>query len=77
MFTSCFAAGFHFISIAGFHFISLLMGRIDLFVILLKFSDVNRLTYSVLPRDNGVGEGSWAGLCFSPSQWSMVPHFSC
>ncbi|GLT55000.1 hypothetical protein SLA2020_281570 [Shorea laevis] len=34
--------------------------------------DVNRLTYSVLPRDNGVGEGSWAGLCFSPSQWSMA-----
>ncbi|XP_042487153.1 uncharacterized protein LOC122067384 isoform X1 [Macadamia integrifolia] len=34
--------------------------------------DVDRLSYSVLPRDCGVGEGSWAGLCFSPSQWSMV-----
>ena len=38
-------------------------------------SDVNRVTLSVLPRDCGVGEGSWAGLCFSPSQWSMVPSF--
>jgi hypothetical protein len=74
MYTSCFAVGFHFVSISGF---ALLKGRINLFVILLKFSDVNRLTYSVLPRDNGVGEGSWAGLCFSPSQWSMVLHFSC
>lgn len=36
------------------------------------FSDVNRLTYSVSPRDCGVGEGSWAGLCFNPTQWSMV-----
>ena len=35
-------------------------------------SDVNRVTFSALPRDCGVGEGSWAGLCFSPSQWSMV-----
>ncbi|XP_031282112.1 uncharacterized protein LOC116140656 isoform X1 [Pistacia vera] len=34
--------------------------------------DVERLTYSVLPQDCGVGEGSWAGLCFSPSQWSMA-----
>ncbi|CBI18207.3 unnamed protein product, partial [Vitis vinifera] len=34
--------------------------------------DVNRVTLSVLPRDCGVGEGSWAGLCFSPSQWSMA-----
>ncbi|KAK9270410.1 hypothetical protein L1049_025989 [Liquidambar formosana] len=33
---------------------------------------VDRLTFSVLPRDCGVGEGSWAGLCFSPSQWSMA-----
>ncbi|XP_043719215.1 uncharacterized protein LOC122667087 isoform X2 [Telopea speciosissima] len=34
--------------------------------------DVDRLSYSVLPRDCGVGEGSWAGLCFSPSQRSMA-----
>lgn len=34
--------------------------------------DVNRLTYSVSPRDCGVGEGSWAGLCFNPTQWSMA-----
>ncbi|KAF8404430.1 hypothetical protein HHK36_009315 [Tetracentron sinense] len=38
----------------------------------LVLSDFERLTYSVLPRDSGVGEGSWAGLCFSPSQWSMA-----
>ncbi|KAJ6391835.1 hypothetical protein OIU77_025739 [Salix suchowensis] len=34
--------------------------------------DIDQLTYSVLPRDSGVGEGSWAGLCFSRSQWSMA-----
>ncbi|XP_075641268.1 uncharacterized protein LOC142612974 [Castanea sativa] len=34
--------------------------------------DANRLTYSVLPQDGGVGEGGWAGLCFSPSQLSMA-----
>ncbi|KAJ4700968.1 Guanine nucleotide-binding protein, beta subunit [Melia azedarach] len=34
--------------------------------------DVERLTYSVLPQDCGVGEVSWAGLCFNPSQWSMA-----
>ncbi|CAL1363082.1 unnamed protein product [Linum trigynum] len=31
-------------------------------------NDVDRLIYSVLPRDSGVGEGGWAGLCFSPTQ---------
>ncbi|KAJ4834169.1 hypothetical protein Tsubulata_004685 [Turnera subulata] len=41
--------------------------------------DIERLTYSVLPRDSGVREGSWAGLSFSPSQWSMaaVAHSFC
>ncbi|KAK3428124.1 hypothetical protein EUGRSUZ_F04237 [Eucalyptus grandis] len=34
--------------------------------------DDSRLTYSVLPQDCGIGEGSWAGLCFSPNQWSMA-----
>ncbi|WMV26753.1 hypothetical protein MTR67_020138 [Solanum verrucosum] len=34
--------------------------------------DVNGLTYSVSPRDCGVGEGSWAGLCFNPTQRSMA-----
>ncbi|XP_031500504.1 uncharacterized protein LOC116264434 isoform X1 [Nymphaea colorata] len=34
--------------------------------------DIERLTYSALPLDCGVGEGSWAGLCFSPNQWSTV-----
>ncbi|KAK7270950.1 hypothetical protein RJT34_26494 [Clitoria ternatea] len=34
--------------------------------------DVDRLTYSVLPHDNGIGEGSWSGLCFCPNQWSMA-----
>ncbi|XP_058088730.1 uncharacterized protein LOC131235550 isoform X6 [Magnolia sinica] len=34
--------------------------------------DIDLPTYSVLPRDCGVGEGSWAGICFSPSHWSMT-----
>ncbi|XP_019152910.1 PREDICTED: uncharacterized protein LOC109149551 [Ipomoea nil] len=34
--------------------------------------DVDRLTFSISPRDSGVGEGSWAGLCFNPTQWSMA-----
>ncbi|CAN0921577.1 hypothetical protein LINGRAHAP2_LOCUS32666 [Linum grandiflorum] len=32
-------------------------------------NDVDRLTYSALPRDSGVGEGGWAGLSFSPTQF--------
>ncbi|XP_062101369.1 uncharacterized protein LOC133807207 [Humulus lupulus] len=34
--------------------------------------DVDRLTYTASPRDRGIGESSWAGLCFSPNQWSMA-----
>ncbi|KAM3305689.1 putative protein isoform X1 [Capsicum chacoense] len=34
--------------------------------------DINGLTYSVSPRDRGVGEGSWTGLCFNPTQQSMA-----
>ncbi|KAK1436404.1 hypothetical protein QVD17_02184 [Tagetes erecta] len=34
--------------------------------------DVEKLTFYVSPRDFGVGEAGWAGLCFSPSQWSMT-----
>ncbi|XP_066311519.1 uncharacterized protein [Miscanthus floridulus] len=34
--------------------------------------DIDRTSYSVPPRDCGVGEGSWAGICFSPIQQSMV-----
>ncbi|XP_054823431.1 uncharacterized protein LOC129321620 [Prosopis cineraria] len=34
--------------------------------------DVDMLTYSVSPNDYGIGEGSWSGLCFSPSQWFMA-----
>lgn len=37
-----------------------------------KDPDVNRVIYSAGPQDCGVGEGSWAGLCFSPTQWSMA-----
>jgi hypothetical protein len=33
------------------------------------------LLISSFPQDSGAGEGSWAGLCFSPSQWSMVIAF--
>ncbi|XP_042033304.1 uncharacterized protein LOC121779907 isoform X2 [Salvia splendens] len=35
-------------------------------------TDIDGSTYSVSPRDCGVGEGSWAGLCFNPSQLSMA-----
>ncbi|KAH6824104.1 hypothetical protein C2S53_004070 [Perilla frutescens var. hirtella] len=35
-------------------------------------TDADRSTYSVSPQDCGVGEGSWAGLCFNPSQLSMA-----
>ncbi|XP_043809509.1 uncharacterized protein LOC110605820 isoform X2 [Manihot esculenta] len=41
-------------------------------IVLCETENIDSLTYSVLPRDSGVGEGSWAGLCFSPSQWSMA-----
>jgi hypothetical protein len=41
----------------------------------LLFSYIIQLTYSSFPQDSGAGEGSWAGLCFSPSQWSMVIAF--
>ncbi|VAH65844.1 unnamed protein product [Triticum turgidum subsp. durum] len=34
--------------------------------------DIDRASYSVPPRDSGVGEGSWAGLCFSPTHQSTV-----
>ncbi|OAY80106.1 hypothetical protein ACMD2_22051 [Ananas comosus] len=35
-------------------------------------ADIDRLSHSVLPRDCGIGEGSWAGICFSPIHWSTV-----
>ncbi|KAG0499992.1 hypothetical protein HPP92_000064 [Vanilla planifolia] len=35
-------------------------------------ADVDKISYSVLPRNNGVGEGSWAGLCFSSVHQSTV-----
>ncbi|XP_072964108.1 uncharacterized protein [Typha angustifolia] len=35
-------------------------------------ADIDRLSYSVLPRDSGVGEGSWTGICFSPTHWSTA-----
>ncbi|KAL5843743.1 hypothetical protein ACOSQ3_009738 [Xanthoceras sorbifolium] len=56
----------------------LVLGSVDSFghLIVSKLDtcgkDVDRLTYSVLPPDRGIGEGSWTGLCFSPSQWSMA-----
>ncbi|KAK3166071.1 hypothetical protein QOZ80_1AG0041100 [Eleusine coracana subsp. coracana] len=34
--------------------------------------DIDRTSYSVPPRDCGIGEGSWAGICFSPMHQSMV-----
>ncbi|KAL3845417.1 hypothetical protein ACJIZ3_002820 [Penstemon smallii] len=35
-------------------------------------TDGDDFTYSVSPLDYGVGEGSWAGLCFNPNQLSMA-----
>ncbi|KMZ67621.1 hypothetical protein ZOSMA_25G00040 [Zostera marina] len=35
-------------------------------------SDIDSLSYSVLPHECGVGEGSWAGVCFSPRHWSTA-----
>ncbi|KAL3638918.1 hypothetical protein CASFOL_016825 [Castilleja foliolosa] len=42
-------------------------------------SNTDGFTYSVSPRDYGVGEGGWAGLCFNPNQLSMaaVAHSFC
>ncbi|KAF3445507.1 hypothetical protein FNV43_RR10683 [Rhamnella rubrinervis] len=56
----------------------LMLGSVDAYghLIVSKLDtagkDVDRLTYTVLPHDSGVGEGSWAGLCFSSTQWSMA-----
>lgn len=56
----------------------LIMGTVDSYGHLIVSrldvvgSDVDRLSYSVLPRDCGVGEGSWAGVCFSPMHWSTA-----
>nr|XP_029121707.1 uncharacterized protein LOC105049447 isoform X4 [Elaeis guineensis] len=41
-------------------------------VVIAEGDNVDRLSYSVLPQDCGVGEGSWAGVCFSPVHWSTV-----
>ncbi|KAB2044708.1 hypothetical protein ES319_D01G109000v1 [Gossypium barbadense] len=41
-------------------------------IVLTEIENVDKITYSVLPRDFGVGEGSWSGVCFSPIQWSMA-----
>ncbi|EXC19890.1 hypothetical protein L484_017867 [Morus notabilis] len=56
----------------------LMFGSVDSYgdVIVSKLDsngkDIDRLTYTVSPHDSGVGESSWAGLCFSPAQWSMA-----
>ncbi|KAK2366582.1 hypothetical protein P8452_55110 [Trifolium repens] len=56
----------------------LLLGSVDSYghLIVSKLDasgkDIDRLTYSALPPDNGIGEGSWSGLCFSPNQISMA-----
>lgn len=56
----------------------LIMGSVDCYGHLIVSwldaidSDIDRISYSVLPRDCGIGEGSWAGVCFSPVQWSTA-----
>ncbi|CAN6452612.1 unnamed protein product [Victoria cruziana] len=47
-------------------------GHVIVSILDVGSQDTERLTYSALPRDSGVGEGSWAGLCFSPNQWSTM-----
>ncbi|XP_057795421.1 uncharacterized protein LOC131011693 isoform X2 [Salvia miltiorrhiza] len=53
-----------------------LLGSVDSYgdLIVSRVDDFNTdgSTYSVSPRDCGVGEGSWAGLCFNPGQLSMA-----
>ncbi|XP_047341894.1 uncharacterized protein LOC124945494 [Impatiens glandulifera] len=57
---------------------SLILGSVDSYghLIVSKLDssgkDVDRVTFSALPRDCGVGEGSWSGLCFSPTHWSRA-----
>ncbi|KAG0495374.1 hypothetical protein HPP92_000065 [Vanilla planifolia] len=57
---------------------SFIMGTVDSYghLILSRLerngADVDKISYSVLPRNNGVGEGSWAGLCFSSVHQSTV-----
>lgn len=57
---------------------SIVLGSVDSFghLIVSKMDandkDADNCTYSVVPRDFGVGEGGWAGLSFSPIQWSMA-----
>ncbi|XP_017437611.1 uncharacterized protein LOC108343754 isoform X2 [Vigna angularis] len=41
-------------------------------IALAEVENVDKLTYSALPHDNGIGEGSWSGLCFCPNQWSTT-----
>ncbi|XP_078434065.1 uncharacterized protein LOC144705327 isoform X2 [Wolffia australiana] len=61
----------------------LMLGTVDcygqLIVSEIDENDINGRSYSVLPRGYGVGEGSWAGVCFSPRQSSMtaVVHSFC
>ncbi|KAG8054630.1 hypothetical protein GUJ93_ZPchr0001g31286 [Zizania palustris] len=45
----------------------LIVSRLDIVA-----DDLDRASYSVPPHDCGVGEGSWAGLCFSPMHLSTV-----
>lgn len=57
---------------------TIILGSVDSFghLIVSKMDtndqDADKCTYSVVPRDFGVGEGGWAGLCFSPVQWSVT-----
>ncbi|KAL3638922.1 hypothetical protein CASFOL_016829 [Castilleja foliolosa] len=52
-----------------------ILGSVDsyghLIVSPFDVSNTDGFTYSVSPRDYGVGEGGWAGLCFNPNQLSM------
>ncbi|KAL9243694.1 hypothetical protein vseg_017551 [Gypsophila vaccaria] len=65
------------ISLAKTSSASCIIGSVDSYGHLIV-SEINaddkdvQKTFAVSPQDCGVGEGSWAGLSFSPSQWSTV-----
>lgn len=58
--------------------LALVMGTVDSFGHLIVSqldmisSDFDRVSYSVPNQHCGLGESSWAGMCFSPSRWSMT-----
>ncbi|MQL85190.1 hypothetical protein Taro_017711, partial [Colocasia esculenta] len=63
----------------------ILLGTVDSFGHLIvsrldaNGADIDRHSYTIAPRGYGVGEGSWAGICFSPiySSTAATVHSLC